>query len=112
MDNNTQIYFSVPDHVASQHRITALFSIGGKISQEIMDAVLIQGDTQDFFKVELLDETVVLENEDGSKRLPLFYASLRKENNIFTIAPEYLKEKVAGFRYDYISFDVKVTFCR
>lgn len=112
MDNDTRIYFSVPDHVASQHRITVLFSIGGKISQEIMDAVLIQGDTQELFKVELLDETVTLENKDGSKRLPLIYASLRKQNDIFTISPEYLKEKAAGFRYDYISFDVKVTFCR
>ncbi len=112
MDNDTRIYFSVPDHVASQHRITALFSIDGKISQEIMDAVLIQGDTQELFKVELLDETVTLENKDGSKRLPLIYASLRKQNDVFTISPEYLKEKAAGFRYDYISFDVKVTFCR
>ena len=112
MDNNTQIRFFVPDHVASQHRITALFSISGGVPQEIMDAVLIQRDTQKLFKVELLNETVALENDNGSKRLPLCCTSLIRQNNVFTISPECLKKKAAGFRYDYISFDVKVTFCR
>lgn len=110
MGNDTRIFFSVPDYVASQHRIAGLFSIGGEVSQEIIDAVTLQGPTQELFKVELLDETIALENGDGSERLLLSFASLRKQNDIFTIAPEYLKEKAAGFRYDLISFRVKLLF--
>lgn len=109
LDNDTRIFLSIPDHVALQHRIAGLFTVSREPAQKIMDAVILQA-PQDLFKLELLDDTVALEDHDGSKRLPLSYAALKRQDGIFTFSPTYLKQKIAAFRYDYISFRVRAIF--